>query len=92
MTYNIGSGIGLREHVASVGGGHDEIRDDGNGLDLGGPFKLSVVTNSQRGLRGLEAGINATSRSGQDFTEWDLFPRHVLGLQLVEIGTHKASE
>jgi hypothetical protein len=91
-TYHIGSAVLLRKNVTGIGGGHDEVRDNGNGLDLWGPVELSVVTDSKRGLGGLHSSVNATGGRGQDLTKRNLFPGNILGLQLVQICTHKTSE
>lgn len=91
-TYHIGTAVRLRKDVASIGGRHDKVWDNGNSLDLGGPVKLPVVTNAQRGLWGLVTRINATSRRRQDLTQWNLFPGDVLRLEFIQISSHKTSK
>lgn len=92
FTYHVGPGVRLGKHVAGIGSRHHKVWDNRNSLDLRGPVKLAVVTNAQWGLWGLETGIDATGGGGQHLTQRDLYARNVLGLQLVQVGTHEATE
>lgn len=50
------------------------------------------MANAQGRLWRLHPGVNATRRGRQDLTEWNLFPSHILGLQLIQICANKPSE
>lgn len=91
-TYDIRSAVHLGQDVSRVGSGNDKVGDDGDGLDLLGPLELPVVADALGRFWRSLAGVNAAGGSREDFAQGDLYPSHILGLELVEVGSHEASE
>lgn len=86
------AGVGRRQHGARVGGRHDKVRDDGDGLDLPSPPELAVVADVVRRLRRLLARVDPAGGLRKDLAERDLDTRNVLRLELVEVGADKAAK
>ena len=91
-TYHIGPAVHFRKHTSRIRGWYLKVRNNGNGFDLLGPFKLVVEANSQRRVRRTFTSIDATSRRRQDLAEGNLYSRDIFGLELIQIRPNKASE
>src|SRR3569833_264309 len=91
-TYDIRPRVLGRENLARLGRGHLKVRDDGNRLDLLSPRKLDVVTDAVGGAWRLDTRVDAPGWCRQHLAEWDLLPRHILGLERPEVRSHEATE
>lgn len=91
-TYNICPRVHLGQHITSIGGWDDKVRNDCNCLDLFGPLKFLVVTNIQRWLRWSPASVDTTSGGWKNLTERDFNPSYVLWFELIKICPNEATK
>jgi hypothetical protein len=70
---------------------HLELRNDGYGFDLWGPWELDMMTNSVRRFWRHDTSVNTSSRCGKHLTERDLDPSNVFWLQWSQVRSHKAT-
>lgn len=69
-----------------------KLRDDGDGLDFGRPWKFDVVADAVRGLGRLHPSVNTSRRFGENLAEGNLRASHILGFQWVQIRADEPSE
>lgn len=68
-----------------------ELGDDGDGLDLGGPWEFDVVADAMGRLGWLHPGVDTPCRCRENLAERDLDASHILGFQWVQIGADKSA-
>lgn len=90
-TYHIGPGVLGGQHLTGLGGGHLELGDDGDGLDLRCPGELDVVANADGGLWRLDSSVDASCRGREHLTKGNLLAGHVFWLQGFEIRPDEAA-
>lgn len=91
-TYNVGSGVHLRQHTACICGWDYKVGDNGDSLNLLGPLEFLIVANVQRWLRRLFARVNATRRGRKNLTERNLYAGNIFWFQLIQVRPDKATE
>jgi hypothetical protein len=81
-----------RENLACLGCGDFKLRNDGDGLDLGGPRELDVVADAVWWRRRLRPGVDTAGWRRKHLAQGYLHARYILRGQRLKVRANEATE